>query len=114
VDTVLALGFDLFFKPKLNEAAARVGIELRYAQPKDALASATSAARVVADVSSPGVQEALASVRAAFPTLPIVACFPHVEVQRAAAVRALGGPVVAIPRGAFAADLASALAGKVA
>lgn len=112
MDVVLALGFDLFFKPKLNEAAKAASVELRYAAPQDAARAAAGATRVVADVSAPGVEEALAAIRKEHPALPILACYPHVEERRAQAVRALGG--VAIARGAFAQRLADALAGKLA
>ena len=109
MDVVLALGFDLFFKPKMMEAAKVAGVELRHASPAQALEAARGATRIVADVSVAGVPEALAAIRAAHPGTPILACYPHVEAQRADAVRALGG--VAIPRGAFAADLVGALSG---
>ena|SRR5581483_6338543 len=112
MDVVLGLGFDLFFKPKLNDAARRANVELRYATPAQAVDAAKGAARVVADASAPGVEDALRDVRAAHPALPILACYPHVEEARAVAIRALGG--VAIPRGAFAARLEDALAGKLA
>jgi CheY-like chemotaxis protein len=112
VETVLALGFDLFFKPKLNDAAKAVGVALRYATPAEAVKAAEGAARVVADVSAPGVEETLRAIRAARPDVPILACYPHVEAHRARAVEALGG--VAVTRGAFSGDLAGALAGRVA
>lgn len=108
---VLALGFDLFFKPKISAAAQQVGVEVRYATPDKAVEAAQGADRVVADVSAPGVQEALAGVRKAHPTLPILACYPHVEAQRAELVRGLGG--VAVTRGAFAQRLPEALAGDL-
>ena len=108
MDTVLALGFDLFFKPKLNAAAEKVGVRLLYAAPPDA----ASVTRIVADVSAPGVEEQLRALRAAHPQLPILACYPHVETHRADAVRALGG--VAVTRGHFASHIEDALAGKLA
>lgn len=111
-DVVLALGFDLFFKPKLSEAARVAGVEVRFATPQTAQAQAEGAARVVADVSAPGVEEALVGLRMQHPGLPILACFPHVEVHRAEAVRALGG--VAVTRGHFAQHLVEALSGKLA
>ncbi|HET6405199.1 MAG TPA: hypothetical protein VFH78_11165 [Candidatus Thermoplasmatota archaeon] len=111
-DVVLALGFDLFFKPKLSAAAAQAGVELRYAPPAEASRAAAGAARVVADVSAPGVEEALAALRKERPDVPILACYPHVEVRRAEAVRALGG--VAVTRGHFAQHLVEALAGTLA
>ncbi|HEX2022885.1 MAG TPA: hypothetical protein VHH36_09220 [Candidatus Thermoplasmatota archaeon] len=112
MDVVLALGFDLFFKPRLLEAAKAAGVEVRFAPPERAAEAAATAARVVADVSAPGVQDALAQVAAARPGLPILACYPHVEEARAAAVRALGG--VAVTRGRFSAALPDALAGRLA
>jgi hypothetical protein len=111
VETVLALGFDLFFKPKLNDAAKTLGVTLRHATPADAAKAAEGATRIVADVSAPGVEDALRAIRAAHPHLPILACYPHVEAARGEAVRALGG--VAVTRGAFSADLAGALAGRL-
>ncbi|MEA3198680.1 MAG: hypothetical protein QOE90_108 [Thermoplasmata archaeon] len=102
-DVVLCLGFDLFFKPKLNEAAKAAGVELRYQE-------GGAFDRVVADVSAPGVEERLRALRAARPDVPILACYPHVEEHRAEAVRALGG--VAITRGAFAQRLPDVLAGR--
>ncbi|GEM_PF-6328378 len=105
MDAVLALGFDLFFKPKLNEAAKQAGVAIRYQ------GSAEGVARVVADVSAPGVEEQLRAIRAEHPSLPILACYPHVEEHRAAAVRALGG--VAVTRGAFSQRMADALAGRL-
>lgn len=112
MDVVLALGFDLFFKPKLNDAAKAAGIELRYAAPGDAERAAEGATRVVADVSAPGVEEALVALRRKHPQLPVLACYPHVEVRRAEAVRALGG--VAVTRGHFVQHLGEALSGKLA
>ena len=111
MDTLLCLGFDLFFKPRLSQAAQELGVELRHAAPAQALDAANGAARVIADVSTPGVQEALIAIRAAHPQLPILACYPHVETARADAVRAIGG--VAIPRGEFTKRLGEALAGGV-
>jgi hypothetical protein len=104
VETVLALGFDLFFKPKLNAAAEKLGIRLVYAPPADR----ASVTRIVADVSAPGVEEQLR----AWHGVPILACYPHVETHRAEAVRALGG--VAVTRGRFAEHIEDALAGKLA
>lgn len=112
MDAVLCLGFDLFFKPKLADAARAAGVELRFAAPAEAAARATGVARVVADVSAPGVAEALVGVRAARPEVPILACYPHVEVARAEGVRALGG--VAVTRGHFAQHLVEAVSGKLA
>lgn len=112
MDAVLALGFDLFFKPKLLAAAQAAGVEVRFATPADALARAAGATRVVADVSAQGVEEALVALRKAHPALPVLACYPHVEVRRAEAVRAMGG--VAVTRGLFVQRLADALAGKLA
>ena len=111
MDAVLALGFDLFFKPKLNQAAQHVGVEVRYARPQDAGEAARDVARVVADVSAAGVEDALRAVRAARPDVPILACYPHVEAQRAEAVRAMGG--VAVTRGRFSAALEDALLGRL-
>lgn len=113
VDVVLALGFDLFFKPKLSAAAKEAGVDLRYARPEEAEKVAAGAARVVADVSAPGVDEALAALRKHHPTLPILACYPHVEVRRAEGVRALGGDAVAVTRGRFAEHMADALRGTL-
>jgi CheY-like chemotaxis protein len=111
MDTVLALGFDLFFKPRMSQAAEAVGVQVRFARPEEAVPLAQGAARVVADASAPGVEEALRAVRAARPDVPILACYPHVEAQRAVAVRALGG--TAVTRGAFAARLEDALGGRM-
>lgn len=111
MDIVLCLGFDLFFKPKLDHAATQAGIALRYAMPRDALAAARDATRIVADVSAPGVLEALQAIRAADPAISILACYPHVEEHRALAVRAIGG--VAVTRGAFASRIPDALAGAL-
>ena len=111
MDAVLALGFDLFFKPKMTQAAQAVGVQLRFARPEEAVRLAEGAARVVADASASGVEDALRAIRAAHPALPILACYPHVETHRADAVRALGG--VAVTRGAFSARLAEALAGTM-
>ena len=112
MDVVLALGFDLFFKPKMTHAAQAAGVQVRFARPEEAVAQAAGATRVVADASAPGVEDALRAVRAAHPALPVLACYPHVEAHRAEAVRALGG--VPVTRGAFAARLEDALAGKLA
>lgn len=111
VDVVLALGFDLFFKPRISAAAQAAQLEVRYASPQEALAKAAGASRVVADVSVQGVEEALASIREAWPTLPILACYPHVEAQRAQRVEALGG--IAVTRGRFSEKLQEALAGTL-
>lgn len=109
-EIVLALGFDLFFKPKMNAAADQLGLTLRYAKPEDAAAQAADATRVVADASSPGVADALEAVRAAHPTLPILACYPHVQADLGARIANLGGTPTT--RGAFNAALPDALAGK--
>ena len=108
---VLALGFDLFFRPKLQAAAKEAGVELRTASPEEAAKAAEGVARVVADVSAPRVDEALLSIRKARPDLPILACYPHVEERRAEAVRALGGK--AVTRGAFNQRLVDALQGTL-
>jgi hypothetical protein len=112
VTVVLALGFDLFFKPKLAEAAKRAQVELRYPALAGVEQAAAGVARVVADVSAPGVEQALVTLRKHHPDLPILACYPHVEVARAEAVRALGG--VAVTRGRFAEHMVEALAGTLA
>lgn len=112
MDTVLALGFDLFFRPKLNQAAQAVGVQVRHATPQDAAKAAEGVTRVVADVSAPGVEQALREVRAMRPDVPILACYPHVEAARAEAVRGLGG--VAVTRGSFNAQLEAALTGRLA
>ena len=106
MQVVLALGFDLFFKPKLNAAAAAVGVEIRYS------GNTTGIARVVADASAPGVEAQLRAIRAEHADLSILACYPHVEAARGDAIRALGG--IAITRGAFAQRLEDALAGRLA
>lgn len=110
-DVVLALGFDLFFRPKLQAAAREAGVELRAVPPQEAAKESAGATRVVADVSAPGVDEALVAVRKARPDLPILACYPHVEERRAEAVRALGGR--AVTRGTFNQRLTDALAGTL-
>lgn len=112
MDVVLALGFDLFFKPRLAEAAKAAGVEVRHAPPEKAVEAAQAAARVVADVSAPGVQQAVEAVARDRPGLPILVCYPHVEEHRAQAARAAGA--VAVTRGRFAADLPAALAGRLA
>lgn len=111
MDVVLGLGFDLFFKPRLSQAAQQAGVELRFAKPEDAVAASEGVARVVADVSAPGVQDAVLAVLAARPKVAVLACYPHVEADRAAAVRAAGG--AAVTRGKFSAALVDALAGKL-
>lgn len=111
MDVVLALGFDLFLKPKISAAAKDAGVEVRYATPQQAEDAARGATRVLADVSAPGVQEAVLALRRARPELPVLACYPHVEQQRADAVMAAGGAV--ITRGAFVSRLPDAVAGKI-
>lgn len=106
-DLVLALGFDLFFKPRLSQAAQQLGVELRHAQPKDALAASEGATRVVADVSAPGVLDAVLVLRKSRPELPVLACYPHVQRDLAEAVERAGGR--AVTRGAFNGDLLGAL-----
>ena len=108
---VLALGFDLFFKPKMMEAARAAGVELVFAAPADAAAKAAGASRVVADASAPGVLDALRAVRAARPDVPVLACYPHVEERLAREAEALGARTMT--RGAFAQALPDALAGKL-
>ena len=112
MDVVLALGFDLFLKPKLNAAADALGVQLRYVPPARALedASVADVTRVVADVSAPGALDAALALRAARPDLPLVACYPPVQEDLARAVREAGG--VAITRGAFVSGLPDTLAGK--
>lgn len=109
---VLALGFDLFFKPRLAQAAREAEVEVRHATPADAVARAEGASHVVADVSAPGVPEALAALRRARPDLPILACYPHVEAHRVQAVLTLGR-AAAVTRGTFSADLVGALRGTL-
>ena len=108
---VLALGFDLFFRPKLQAASKEAGVELRAVANAQAVEAAQGAARVVADVSAPGVEDALRAVRAARPDVEILACYPHVEEARAERVRAMGGRTVT--RGAFNQQLVEALAGRL-
>ena len=108
---VLALGFDLFFRPKLQEAAKAAGVDVRAVGNAQALEAAKDAARVVADVSSPGTLDAVLALRQARPDLPVLACYPHVQADLAAAVQAAGGAVVT--RGKFNADLAAALSGRL-
>lgn len=108
---VLALGFDLFFRPKLLAAAQHAGVEVRTASAPDAARASEGADRVVADVSAPGVEDALAAIRAARPDVPILACYPHVEERRADFVRGLGGR--AVTRGAFNQRLVEALQGTL-
>ena len=111
MDVVLALGFDLFLKPKISAAAQQAGVEVRYAAPQQAAEAAAGATRVLADVSAPGVQDAVLALRRARPDLPVLACYPHVEQHRADAVTSVGGAV--ITRGAFVSRLPDALAGKI-
>lgn len=106
-EVVLALGFDLFFKPRMTQAATGTGIELRFAQPHEALAKSEGTARVIADVSAPGVLDAVLSLRQARPELPVLACYPHVQADLARAVTAAGAQ--AITRGQFNADMATML-----
>ena len=108
---VLALGFDLFFRPKLQAAAKEAGVELRTASPQEAAKACEGVDRVVADVSAPGVDQALVALRKTRPDLPILACYPHVEERLAEGVRALGGR--AVTRGAFNQRLADALSGTL-
>jgi len=103
---VLALGFDLFFKPRLMQAAQSADLTLSYQET-----DAASAGRVVADASVPGVLDALRRIRAAQPSLPVVACYPHVDTATGDALRALGA--VTMTRGAFNADLTAALTAAV-
>ena len=100
---VLALGFDLFFKPRLMDAAKDAGIELRFA------GDAAGADRVVADASTPGVIDQLEAIRKTRPDVPILACYPHVDERLAARVKAIG---TGVTRGAFNANVGPALAGE--
>lgn len=109
--TVLALGFDLFFKPRLMEAAKSVGVEVAFAAPKDALDKSATASRVVADVSAPGVMDAVEAIRAARPALPVLACYPHVAVDLAERAKRAGATCVT--RGALNANLAAAVSGDL-
>lgn len=106
-DIVLALGFDLFFKPRITQAAAAVGVEVRFAQPLEALAKAEGASRVVADVSATGVLDAVRSLRKTRPELPVLVCYPHVQADLMQAAVAAGAS--AVTRGQFNADLAKML-----
>ena len=100
---VLALGFDLFFKPRMIEAAKSAGIELRFS------GDAAGATRVVADASVAGVMDQLEAIRKTHPDLPILACYPHVDEKLAARVKATGKGVT---RGAFNANMLAALKGE--
>ena len=109
--TVLCLGFDLFFRPKLYEAGQKEGVAIQFCQLIDAPRAAKGMLRVVADASAPGVEDALRGIRAAHPDLAILACFPHVEEDRATRLRQMGAAVVT--RGALNARLADALGGRL-
>lgn len=106
---VVAIGFDLFFRPKLQAAARDAGVELRTPATPDAVAAAAEADRLVADASAPGVEDVLGDVKRARPELPILVCYPHVESDRAARMEALG--IHAVTRGAFNQRLEDALRG---
>ena len=103
---VLALGFDLFFKPKMMDAARAASVELRFGR---SAADAEDAARIVADASSPGVMDALEAIRKARPDVPILACYPHVDEALAARVKTIG---VGVTRGAFNANVLAAIKGE--
>lgn len=109
--TVLALGFDLFFKPRLMSAAESEGVTLVFAKPEDAPTKAANADRVIADASAPGVLDALERVRKLAPDVPLLACYPHVQTEIKARAEGLGARVVT--RGAFNAALTDAVAGTL-
>ncbi|MFA5861559.1 MAG: hypothetical protein WDA16_07675 [Candidatus Thermoplasmatota archaeon] len=108
-DVVLALGFDLFFKPRITQAAKEVGVEVRFVLPAEALAKSEGTSRVVADVSAPGVLDAVLSLRKARPELPVLVCYPHVQADLMQAAVAAGAS--AVTRGQFNADLPKMMRG---
>lgn len=103
---VLALGFDLFFRPKLSDAARAAGVELTFN-----MADASRATRIVADVSAPGALAQVLNLRATHASVPVLACYPHVQGDLAEAVVKAGGSVVT--RGAFNARLGDMLVGPL-
>jgi CheY-like chemotaxis protein len=109
--TVLAIGFDLFFKPRITQAAETVDTRVTFAKPEEAPGKAVHAERVIMDASAPGALDALAAIRNARPDVPVLACYPHVEADKAAAAEALGARTVT--RGAFNNSLPDAVAGRL-
>lgn len=103
---VLALGFDLFFRPKLSEAAKAAGVEVSFN-----VADVARASRIVADASAPGALAQVLSLRATHPNVPVLACYPHVQADLAEAVVKAGGSVVT--RGKFNAKLTDMLVGPL-
>jgi DNA-binding NarL/FixJ family response regulator len=109
---VLALVDDLFFQAKILETAKHLGIAVRTSNSGDALLGeiAKEAPKlVIVDLNARGAPlHAIERVRAAAPSLALIAFLSHVQTELAQQARAAGCTEV-MPRSQFTRELASIL-----
>ena len=109
---IVAFVDDLFFQAKILETAKHVGVEVRTCTTAEALlaeVAKNSPALVVVDLNAKNKPlEAIAQVRKAAPTTPLVAFLSHVQVELAEQARAAGCTDV-MPRSKFTQHLATIL-----
>ncbi len=110
---VLALLDDLFFQAKILETAKQLGIAVRTATTSDALLAGIAKETpklVIVDLNARDTPlQAIEKVRAAQPSLPLIAFLSHVQTDLAEQARAAGCTQV-MPRSQFTRDLATILA----
>jgi CheY-like chemotaxis protein len=117
VRRVVAIVPDLFFATRIAVTAARLGVALETAAPKEALVVIRRRPPdlVILDLRAPGDPLALARALKADPetrSVPVVGFYPHVEGALRGAALAAGVDQV-LPRSAFTARLPALLAGEV-
>lgn len=109
---VVALVDDLFFQAKLSGTAKQLGIELRTCATPDALATEISERPpklVIVDLNSRNSPlQAIESLRANAPNIPVIGFLSHVQVELAQQALAAGCQEV-MPRSKFTKDLATIL-----
>jgi CheY-like chemotaxis protein len=85
VAQILALGDDLFFQAKMVETAKQLGVEMKSFAAADALLAAFDLQQpklVVVDLSAQqSPVEAIKTLRARAPQIPLLAFFSHVQTE---------------------------------
>ena len=112
---VLAVIPDLFFATKVAATAKALGVELELVPPPRATVRASEAppSLLLLDLHAPDAVALVAALKAAFPTLPVVGFYSHVETALRASALAAGADA-ALPRSQFVGKLAALLQHGVA
>lgn len=108
---VVAFMDDLFFQMKLAETAKHLGIEVKVASSEEALLDLLQPPPrlVIVDLNARNQPiQAIERLRAAQPTLPVVAFLSHVQRDLAALAQSAGCSEI-LPRSAFTQRLADIL-----